>query len=163
MGDNAIPPRAKTTGSYINAALATDDAIQSGYDDGVMLTSDGHVAEGTSSNLFMVRGNTLITSPVSDGILEGITRQAIMELAKDAGLKVETRTIDRSELYVASEIFLCGTGVQISPVYMVDHRKVGSGMVGEITLKIKEMYFDAVRGKNRSYQSWLTPVYRDRK
>jgi branched-chain amino acid aminotransferase len=159
LDDNAIPTRAKATGSYINAALAVDDLIESGFDDGIMLTPDGHVAEGTAANLFMVRGGKLITSPVSDAILEGITRTALLELAEDAGMKVEVRTIDRTELYVADELFLCGTGVQIAPVTKVDHRPVGSGVPGEITGKLQKMYFDAVRGNNPAYHHWLAPVY----
>jgi len=160
LDDNAIPTRAKATGSYINAALAVDDLIESGFDDGVMLTPDGHVAEGTAANLFMVRGDKLITSKVSDAILEGITRSSLIELARDAGLTVEERSIDRTELYVADELFLCGTGVQVAPVTKVDHRPVGSGLPGDRTLTLQQLYFDAVRGNNPKYHSWLTPVYK---
>jgi branched-chain amino acid aminotransferase len=159
LDDNAIPTRAKATGSYINAALAVDDLIESGFDDGIMLTQDGHVAEGTAANLFMVRGGKLITSPVTDAILEGITRSTLLELAEDAGMNVEIRSIDRTELYVADELFLCGTGVQVAPVTKVDHRPVGSGVAGELTLKLQKLYFDAVRGNNPAYRHWLTPVY----
>ncbi|WP_346773933.1 branched-chain amino acid transaminase [Brevibacillus sp. SYP-B805] len=159
LDDNAIPTRAKATGSYINAALAVDDLIESGFDDGIMLTQDGHVAEGTAANLFMVRGGKLITSPVTDAILEGITRSTLLELAKDAGINVEIRSIDRTELYVADELFLCGTGVQVAPVTRVDHRPVGSGAAGELTLQLQKLYFDAVRGNNPAYRHWLTPVY----
>jgi len=161
LDDNAIPTRAKATGSYINAALAVDDLVASGYDDGIMLTPDGHVAEGTASNLFMVRENKLITSPVSDAILEGITRKALLELAQDAGLRMEIRTIDRTELYVADELFFCGTGVQVAPITKVDHRPVGNGLPGEKTLALQKMYFDAVRGNNPKYHHWLTPVYQE--
>ncbi|MCK9909636.1 aminotransferase class IV, partial [Microbacteriaceae bacterium K1510] len=160
LDDNAIPTRAKATGSYINAALAVDDLLESGFDDGIMLTPDGHVAEGTAANLFMVRGGKLITSPVSDAILEGITRIALLELAKDAGLEIEIRSIDRTELYVADELFLCGTGVQVAPVTKVDHRPVGNGLPGDKTLTLQKLYFDAVRGCKPAYQHWLTPVYK---
>ncbi len=160
LDDNAIPTRAKATGSYINAALAVDDLLESGFDDGIMLTPDGHVAEGTASNLFMVRGDKLITSPVSDAILEGITRATLLELAQDAGMKIEVRTIDRTELYVADELFMCGTGVQVAPVTKVDHRPVGSGRPGDKTLTLQKLYFDAVRGNNPAYRHWLTPVYK---
>ncbi len=159
LDDNAIPTRAKATGSYINAALAVDDLIASGFDDGIMLTPDGHVAEGTASNLFMVRGDKLITSPVSDAILEGITRTTLLELAEQAGMNIEVRSIDRTELYVADELFLCGTGVQLAPVTKVDHRIVGNGEPGEKTLALQKLYFDAVRGNNPAFQHWLTPVY----
>jgi branched-chain amino acid aminotransferase len=160
LDDNAIPTRAKATGSYINAALAVDDLLESGFDDGIMLTPDGHVAEGTASNLFMVRGDKLITSPVSDAILEGITRTTLLELAQDAGMKIEVRSIDRTELYVADELFMCGTGVQVAPVTKVDHRPVGSGRPGDKTLTLQKLYFDAVRGNNPAYRHWLTPVYK---
>lgn len=159
LDDNAIPTRAKATGSYINAALAVDDLMQSGFDDGIMLTPDGHIAEGTASNLFMIRGDKLITSPVSDAILEGITRATLLQLAEDAGMKIEVRSIDRTELYVADELFLCGTGVQVAPVTKVDHRPVGSGLPGDKTLTLQKLYFDAVRGNNPAYRDWLTPVY----
>jgi len=161
LDDNAIPTRAKATGSYINAALAVDDLLESGFDDGIMLTPDGHVAEGTASNLFVVRGDKLITSPVSDSILEGITRSTLLELAADAGMKVEVRTIDRTELYVADELFFCGTGVQVAPITRVDHRPVGNGLPGDKTLTLQKLYFDAVRGNIPAYHHWLTPVYRE--
>jgi branched-chain amino acid aminotransferase len=159
LDDNAVPSRGKVTGSYINAALAVDDLQQSGFDDGIMLTADGHVAEATSANMFMVRDGKLITTPVSDSILEGITRKSVLELALNENIPVEVRTIDRTELYVADEIFLCGTGVQVAPVIKVDHRPVGTGKSGDLTLTIQRLYFDAVRGVNKDYQSWLTPVY----
>lgn len=157
--DNAIPGRGKLTGSYINACLAADDAHLAGFDDAVMLTNDGHLAEGSSANLFMVRSGRLITTPVSDAILEGITRAAVLELAKDLGVPVETRRIDRTELYVADELFLCGTGVQIAPVTRIDHRPVGDGKVGPITARLQEVYFAAAAGAEPRYAHWLTPVY----
>lgn len=160
LDDNAIPTRAKATGSYINAALAVDDLMASGYDDGIMLTPDGHVAEGTASNLFMVRGDKLITSPVSDAILEGITRTTLLELAEAAGMKIEVRSIDRTELYIADELFLCGTGVQLAPVTKVDHRPVGNGQPGEKALTLQKLYFDAVRGNLPEFHHWLTPIYK---
>lgn len=159
LDDNAIPSRAKVTGSYINAALAVDDLHQSGFDDGVMLTPEGHVAEGTSANLFIVRDGKLITSAVSDAILEGITRSALIELAQNEGIPVEVRTIDRTELYVAEEAFLCGTGAQVAPVTKIDHRPVGSGLPGEITLSLQNIYFATVRGQDKRYTHWVTPVW----
>lgn len=157
--DNAIPGRGKLTGSYINACLAADDAHHAGFDDAIMLTQDGHVAEGSSANLFMVRGGRLVTAPVTDAILEGITRASVLDVAQDLGIPVEARRIDRTELYVADELFLCGTGVQIAPVTRVDHRPVGDGGVGPLTSRLQDVYFAAVTGEEPRYQHWLTPVY----
>lgn len=159
IADNIIPSRAKVTGAYINAALASDAATADGYDEAIMLGQDGQVAEASSSNLFIVRDNTIITSPVTADILEGITRQAVFELAHDLGLATEERAIDRTELYVADEVFLCGTGVQLAGVVEIDHRIIGDGSMGPITQRLQALYFDAVRGNNRQYRHWLTPVY----
>src|SRR6195256_1707978 len=120
--DNAIPARAKITGAYVNAALAKTEAQEAGFDEAIVLTQDGHVSEGSAENLFMVRDGTLITPPVTDNILEGIVRQSLMRIAGDLGIPLEVRSIDRTELYIADEIFLCGTGAQLSPVTSVDHR-----------------------------------------
>src|ERR1700704_1720666 len=120
--DNAIPARAKITGAYVNAALAKTEAQEAGFDEAIVLTQDGHVSEGSAENLFMVRGGTLITPPVTDNILEGIVRQSVMRIAGDLGVPLEQRSIDRTELYIADELFLCGTGAQLSPVTSVDHR-----------------------------------------
>lgn len=157
--DNAVPSRAKVTGSYINTALAVDDARQAGFDDCVMLTPDGHVAEGSACNLFLIREGKLITSPVTEAILEGITRQALLGMIADLGYQAEVRPIDRTELYVADEVFLCGTGVQVAPVTRIDHRPIGDGKVGPITKRIQEAYFAAVRGEDPKYRDWLVPVY----
>ncbi|MCG0315038.1 MAG: aminotransferase class IV, partial [Calditerricola sp.] len=159
VDDNAIPARAKINGSYINAALASDDARAAGFDEAIMLTPEGHVAEGSSANLFLVRGGRLVTSPVSDSILEGITRGMVLELARDLGFETEVRPIDRTELYVAEEMFLCGTGVQIAPVTKVDHRPIGNGKPGPMTRALQERFFAAVRGRDERYAHWLTPVY----
>ena len=141
--DNAIPARSKITGSYVNGAL----------------NQDGHVSEGSAENLFIVRDGTLITPPASDNILEGITRDHLMNLAGDLGVPVRERSIDRTELYLADEVFLCGTGAQLAPVVEVDRRPVGTGKVGPITHRLHELYFDAVRGRSDAYRDWLTPVY----
>ena len=158
--DNAIPARAKITGSYVNAALAKTEAQEAGFDEAIVLTQDGHVSEGSAENLFMVRDGLLITPPGSDNILEGITRSSILQIAADAGITTRIRQIDRTELYIADEVFLCGTGAQISPVTSIDRRAVGKGEPGPITAKISHIYFDAVRGKVPQYRSWLTPVYK---
>ncbi|MCY0898934.1 MAG: branched-chain amino acid transaminase [Firmicutes bacterium] len=159
IADNMIPSRAKVTGAYINAALASDDAAMDGYDEAIMLSEDGQVAEASSSNLFMVRDGTLVTSPVTADILEGVTRQAVFQLARDLGWPLVERPIDRTELYVADEVFLAGTGVQIAGVTEIDHRTIGSGKMGPITAKLQEVYFQAVRGRDARYREWLTPVY----
>jgi branched-chain amino acid aminotransferase len=122
------------------------------------LTPSGHASEASAANLFVVRDGVLITPPVSDDILEGVTRHAMMTLAQDLGIPVEVRSVDRSELYVCDEAFLCGTGVQVSPVIEVDHRPVGTGAVGPVSRAISERYFAAVRGTLPEYRSWLTPV-----
>jgi branched-chain amino acid aminotransferase len=123
-----------------------------------VLTAGGHASEASAANLFMVRDGVVVTPPVYDDILEGITRKAMIQLATDAGFPVESRSIDRSEIYIADEVFLCGTGVQVSPVVEVDHRPVGTGKVGPVATLIKDRYFDAVRGRLPEYRSWLTPI-----
>ena len=159
IDDNAIPARSKITGSYVNAALAKTEAQEAGYDEAIVLTNDGHVSEGSAENLFMVRDGTLITPPVSDNILEGIVRASLIRIAGDLAIPVEVRSIDRTELYIADELFLCGTGAQLSPVTSVDHRRVADGAVGPITQKLSGVYFDAVRGNSDQYKEWVTPVY----
>ncbi|HEX5465627.1 MAG TPA: branched-chain amino acid transaminase [Candidatus Limnocylindrales bacterium] len=157
--DEAIPARGKIVGGYVNMAFQKSEAELNGFDEAVVLTADGHASEASAANLFMVRDGVLTTPPVNDDILEGITRLAMLELAADAGIATDVRSIDRSELYVADEILLCGTGVQVSPVVEVDHRAVGEGQVGPIAAKLQALYFDAVRGRLPRYASWLTPVY----
>jgi branched-chain amino acid aminotransferase len=159
-GDNAMPPRAKITGAYANAALAKHEAVSNGYDEAIMLAENGHVSEGSAENLFIVRRGTLITPPVSDDVLEGITRATLMALGRDVlGIATVERTVARSELYTADEVFLCGTGAQISPVVEIDRRPIGSGEVGRITRRLQQVYFDVVRGVNTAYPAWLRPVY----
>jgi branched-chain amino acid aminotransferase len=157
--DVAIPARAKIVGAYVNSAFAKSEAALNGYDEAIVLTTEGHASEGSAENLFMYRDGVLVTPPVMDDILEGITRAGIMELARDAGVRVLERSIDRTELYVADEVFLCGTGAQVSPVIEIDHRPIGSGAVGPLTSRIKDAYFDAVRGRLPAYRHWLTPIY----
>jgi branched-chain amino acid aminotransferase len=157
--DPAIPSRAKIVGSYVNPAFSKSEAMLNGYDEALVLTQDGHVSEGSAENIFVVRDGVLVTPPVSDDILEGITRAGIMEICAELGLRVVERTIDRSEVYVADEAFFCGTGAQISPIIEVDRRAVGSGTPGPITMRIKDRYFDAVRGNVPAYAHWVTPVH----
>lgn len=158
--DTAIPARSKITGGYVNSAFAKTDANLNGHDEAIVLTADGHASEGSAENLFMVRDGALVTPPATDDILEGITRAAIIQLARrELGLETVVRSIDRSELYVAEEVFLCGTGAQVSPVTKIDHRPVGEGRIGPVAGRIKDVYFDAVRGRLPAYADWLTPVY----
>ncbi len=159
VDDNAIPARSKITGAYVNAALAKTEAQEAGYDEAIVLTNDGHVSEGSAENLFMVREGVLVTPPVTDNILEGIVRSSILRIAEDERLPVVVRPIDRTELYVCDELFLCGTGAQVSPVTSVDHRLVGPGEPGPITARLSRIYFDAVHGRSDRYRSWLTPIY----
>ena len=159
ISDNSVPARAKITGAYINTALATEDAYAAGYDDCLLLTEDGHIAEGSAANFFMLQGRTLLTPPVTDDILVGITRAAVMRLALDFDLDVVERSIDRTEAYQADEAFFCGTGVQIAPIVEVDGRPVGTGKPGSITLSLQDAYFRAVRGNDPRYRQWCTPVY----
>jgi branched-chain amino acid aminotransferase len=160
VDDNVAPARAKVTGIYINSALAKSEAEESGYDEAIMLTHDGHVSEGSAENIFLVRHGALVTPPASDNILEGITRSTVMQLAQDVlQVSVIERSIDRSELYVADEVFLCGTGAQVSPVVEIDRRAVGSGRVGDLTKRLQRAYFDVVRGRDVRYRQWCSPVY----
>ncbi len=156
--DEALPARGKIVGGYVNMAFQKSEAELNGFDEALVLTHDGHASEASAANLFVVRDGVLITPPVSDDILEGVTRAAILQLAADAGIPTEIRSIDRSELYVADEVVLCGTGVQVSPVVEVDHRPVGAGVVGPIGSDIRNRYFDAVRGRTPRYLDWLTPI-----
>ncbi len=158
--DNAIPARGKITGAYINSAFAKTEAQLNGYDEAIVLTQEGHVSEGSAENLFIVVNGTLVTPPVTDNILEGITRRRLMAVARERlGVEVVERSIDRTELYGAAEVFLCGTGAQLSPVVEIDRRAVGSGRPGPISRELASIYFDAVRGRLDEYRDWLTPVY----
>jgi branched-chain amino acid aminotransferase len=160
VDDNCVPARAKITGAYINSALAKTEAVLNGYDEAIVLTQDGHVSEGSAENIFIVRDGVLITPPITDNILEGITRKVMLELAREElGLQVMERSIDRTELYVADEALLCGTGVQVVAITQVDHRPVGTGALGPIVKALRDLYFGVVCGKVRKYRHWCTPVY----
>jgi branched-chain amino acid aminotransferase len=160
LSDNAIPTRAKTTGSYINSALAASEAKQAGFDEAIFLREDGTVAEGSAMNIFMVMGNTLITTPPTADILVGITRNTVMELAAaELSLTVVERPISRTELYVCDELFFCGTGAQVAPVRSVDRRVIGDGKPGPTSRKLQDLYFSVVQGKAPKYRHWCTPVY----
>ncbi len=160
IDDNMIPARGKLTGAYINTALIKSDALMSGYDEAIVLNLDGHLSEGSAENIFMIKDGVLVTPPVTDNILEGITRKTVMILAEEEfGMEVVERSIDRTEVYLCEELFLTGTAAQVTAVTKVNHRKIGSGVMGEHTTKFKKMYDDLVRGKLKKYKDWNYPVY----
>ncbi len=156
--DEALPARGKIVGGYVNMAFQKTEAELNGFDEAIVLTAGGHVNEASAANVFVVRDGVALTPPVSDDLLEGVTRKAIFEILANEGIPLEVRSIDRSELYVADEMFLCGTGVQVSSVVEVDHRPVGSGQIGPIGRLVRDRYFDAVRGRLPEYAHWLTPI-----
>lgn len=158
--DQSLPARAKVTGSYAQSALAKSEAVESGFDEAIVLAVDGHVSEGSAENLFMYKDGTFVTPPVTDDILEGVTRTLLMKLIKDElGLPMVERSIDRTELYTCEELLLCGTGAQVAPVIEVDRRPIGNGRVGEFTQELQNIYFGAVRGDLPKYKDWTLPVY----
>ncbi len=160
IDDNAIPARGKLVGAYVNSALIKSEAVLNGFDEALVLTEDGHIAEGSAENFFMVRDGVLITPSLHSNVLEGITRKAIIHLAQaEFGLTVVEREVDRSEVYIADEAFFCGTGVQVVAIASVDHRPVGSGQMGPITAQLRDLYFRVVRGREPKYRDWLAPVY----
>jgi branched-chain amino acid aminotransferase len=154
--DNAIPSRGKLSGSYVNSAFIKDEAEEKGADEAIVLNTSGKVSEGSSCNLFIVRNGALITPPVTADILEGITRRTMVQFAEDAGIPVEQRAIDRTELYIADEAFFCGTASEVTPIREVDGRPIGRGGMGPVTRKIQSMYFDVIRGRQPKYNDWLT-------
>ena len=160
ISDNAVPARAKITGAYINSAFSKTEAMLNGFDEAIVLNPNGHVSEGSAENLFIVRQGKLITPSVTENILEGITRDTIIQIAREQfGLETVERPIDRTELYLAEEAFFCGTGVQVAAIVSIDHRPVGAGELGPIVKKLRDLYFDIVKGKVKQYRSWCTPVY----
>jgi len=155
LDDNVIPARGKIVGAYANSAFIKTDAVRSGFDEALVLSQDGHLSEGSAENIFMVRDGVLYTPSVNQNILEGITRRSIMEVAqKDLGLQVVERPIDRTEVYICDELFMTGTAAQVTAITKVDHRPVGEGVMGPITAKLREMFFDIVRAKNPDYADW---------
>ena len=157
-GINRVPPLAKATGAYVNSALAKVAAVRAGYDDALMLTPTGHVAEASAANIFAVREGELITPPVSDNILAGVTRDTVITLARDLGLTVSEQSLTRSELYVADEAFLTGTAAEIVPVASVDDRPTAAAGCGPVTARLRDAFNDVVRGRNPDYQHWLDYV-----
>lgn len=158
ISDNAIPTRAKISGGYANSALARKEASDGGFDEAILLNSKGYVSEGSAENLFIVRDSKLITPGLSEGVLEGITRRSVMQIAKDIGIQIIERSVERSELYVADEVFLTGTGCQVAWVEQIDKRIIGNGKIGPLTEKLKEKFFNTVRGDDDQYKEWTTRI-----
>lgn len=155
--DNAIPARAKINGSYVNAALMKHEAVLSGFDDAIALDEQGHVAEATVANIFLVRDGRLWTPSNSTDLLEGITRDTVFRLADELQIPYEQRTIDRSELYLADEVFLCGSSMNITPVISIDHRQIGDGSIGKLTAQLSDFYRQSGLGEGK-FKRWAMPV-----
>jgi branched-chain amino acid aminotransferase len=160
VDDNAIPARGKISGAYVNSALAKTDAQLAGFDEALVLTQEGHLSEGSAMNVFLVRDGVLLTPPVTENVLEGITRRTAIELARqELGIEVVERLVDRTEVYLASEVFFTGTAAQVAAVTYVDHRPVGDGKMGPITTQIRGLFTNAVLGKLPKYRHWNVGVY----
>ncbi len=160
VDDNIIPARGKIAGAYANSAFIKTDAVRAGFDEALVLTQEGHISEGSAMNFFMVRDGLLITPPVTENILEGITRRSVIELARqELNLMVLERPVDRTEVYLCDELFLTGTAAQITAVTRVDYRPIGNGKMGPISAQLYRLYQDILRGKVAKYMHWLTPVY----
>jgi branched-chain amino acid aminotransferase len=157
--DNVIPARGKITGCYANSALAKSDAELSGFDEALLLNRAGYVSEGSGENIFLVRRGVVATPSLNQSVLEGITRRSLITLLREEmGLTVEERPIERSELFVADEVFLTGTAAQVTAVTRIDHRAVGTGSLGSVTDRLRKLFFDVVRGRVEKYRAWCTPV-----
>jgi branched-chain amino acid aminotransferase len=156
IGKNTIPPAGKANGQYINSSLAKVEALRSGYDEAIMLSEDGYVAEGTGENLFVIRDGVVLTPPLSDGPLGGITRSSVMTIARDLDIEVHETSLVRTDLYLADEIFLTGTAAELTPVREVDGRVIGPR--GPITERIQSTFVDAIHGRIDAYKDWLTVV-----
>jgi branched-chain amino acid aminotransferase len=160
ISDNVLPARGKIAGGYVNSALAKSDAQLAGFDEALVLNDDGHVCEGSVENVFVVRNGVVATPPVTQDILEGITRRTVIQLLReDLGVEVVERPIDRTEVYLAEEVFLTGTGVQTVAVTRVDHRPIGSGRMGEVTKRLRPALADVVRGRDPRHRAWCAGVY----
>jgi len=160
VDDNSLPARGKIAGAYVNSAFVKTDAVRAGFDEAIVLNADGHISEGSAANFFMFRNGILSTPHITANVLERITRRTVMRLVRDElKMEVQEREIDRTELYLADEAFYCGTGAQISAITAVDHRPIGTGRLGEVTARLRKMYFDVVRGKVAKYRDWCYPVY----
>lgn len=160
VDDNSIPARGKITGAYVNSAFIKTDAMRQGFDEALVLTREGHVSEGSAENVFIIRDGVLITPPVTENILEGITRRTVIDLARrELGLEVIERPIDRTEVYLCDELLLTGTAAAITVVTKVDYRPIGTGEMGPAALRLRRLYDDVVRGRVPRYRHWNEPVY----
>ena len=160
VDDNIIPARGKISGAYANSAFIKTDANRAGFDEALVLTQEGHISEGSAMNFFMIRDGVLVTPPITENILEGITRRSVIELAhSELNLDVTERQVDRTEVYLCDELFLTGTAAQITAVTRVDYRLVGDGKMGPITAHLYSLFQDILRGRFPKYKHWLTPVY----
>ena len=158
--DNAIPARGKISGSYANSLMIRSDAMLAGYDDAIVLNSDGHIAECSVANLFLVRKGVAITPPVTADVLEGIVRRSLIHLLQEElNVEVQERAVDRTEAYLADEMFMCGTGAEITPITRVEHRPVGDGEIGTLTSRLSKRFLDIVYGRDSRYMDWLEPVF----
>ncbi len=161
IGDSSTPPRIKCAGNYQNSRLAGIEAEKDGYDNVLILNENGKLSEGAGSNIFVIRKGIPLTPSVTNNILEGITRDTIIRLFEEKlGLKTLERDIDRTELYIADEIFYCGSAMEIVPVISVDKHRIAEGKMGPITAAVKKSYVDIVRFKDLAHHEWRTPVYR---
>ncbi len=159
ISDNVIPPRVKASSNYLNSRLATEEAKRNGYDSAILLNPQGKVAEAPSACLMIVRNGVVITPTVTSGILESITRETLIHLCREVlQVSVIEREVDRTELYIANEVFLCGTGHEITPIVSVDRLPVGTGQVGPLTRRVEDLYCDVVRGVDKRYPEWRTRV-----
>jgi branched-chain amino acid aminotransferase len=160
VDDNMIPARGKIAGAYANSALIKTDASQAGFDEALVLTHDGHISEGSAMNVFMVRDGVVITPPITENILEGITRRSVIELLQhELGLQVVERSIDRTEVYICDEFFITGTAAEVTAVTRVDYRPVGSGQMGFVTARLRQVFEEVVYGRHPDYRQWNLPVY----
>lgn len=160
IGDNQLSPRIKCISNYQNSRMALLGATLDGYDQPILLNSQGKVTEGPAACIFIVRDGVAITPSLTSGILESITRLAVLRLCRDElGIPTQEREVDRTELYVADEVFFCGTGAEITPVGSVDHYSIGSGAMGPLTAQIQRLFHDVVRGRHHGYSFWRTPIY----
>lgn len=160
INGNVGIPAGKISGQYFNSAYAKTEAVLNGFDEAILLNEAGYVAEACTENIFLVREGRLVTPAVSENILPGITRRSVIEIAeKELGLEVVERRVERNELYIADECFLTGTAAHVNPVVEIDHRPVGDGEIGPVTKQLQVLYQDIIRGRNKAYMHWLTPVY----
>jgi len=159
ISSDALPPESKACGNYLNSVLAKMEAVKNGFDEAIFLDSSGYVSEGSGENLFIIKDGSIYTPPAYSSILIGITRNTIMELCKELGHKVIERPITRTELYYCDEAFLTGTAAEVTPIVKIDHRVIGDGIIGPISMKLIERFENIIQGKDEKHREWLTPVY----